>query len=115
MDLATIKEERIAGTIHSYDLHSNIRIDDETWSKMDEILTNLLDNLIKEKDALTELHVKRLFAKTVSEWENVLRAKPLNDCGVYEYGGLNCFFAEIMEALQLPVKKCKYCWVSNFV
>ena len=116
LDLLAIKEGRdIFNAIWSYDLHSDTRIDEETWHKAEKLLNSLLDEIIKGKGTITEHQVKCLFANTVLELESLFGDSPLYDGGIYEYGGLNCFFANIMTALKFQVKKGKHYWISNFV
>jgi len=116
LDLLAIKEGRdVFNAIWSYDLHSDTKIDEETWHKANKLLNSLLDEVIKEKATITEHQVNSLFAKTVLELETLLGDSPLHDDGIYEYGGLNCFFVNIMTSLKFPVKKGQHYWISNFV
>ena len=90
---------------------------DETKKKSAEnILVCLLDKLILiQNKPYTQEDILSVFQETVSQLEKLLDEKPLNDGWIYEYGGLNCLFAEIMLALGLPVEKGEYYWKSNFV
>ncbi len=90
-------------------------MDKKTWEKAETLLNNLADDIINRKDALTEQQVKEIFAESVYSLELLLNTSPLDDFGVYEYGGLNYFFADIMRSLGFPVKQGKNTLISDFV
>ena len=99
MDLIAIRESRaIKDVVWTYDLGATIN-DEETWQKFEKIITDLLDEIISIKDTVKENQVKNLFKQAVEELERLLKTSPLDDFGIYEYGGLNDFFAEILESL----------------
>lgn len=89
-------------------------IDEKTKTDFYSILVNLLDLLIS-KQKYTYKEVCSDFNHTVSELEKLLKQKPLEDGWIYEYGGLNDFFVEIMLVLGFYVKKGQYYWAEDFV
>ena len=114
MDLLDIKND-IHDVVWTYDLHSIKRLDEATWNNAKKILNNLLDEIILIKDTITEPQIKDFFKKTVLDLENLLKTSPLDEAGVYEYGGLNEFFADIIESLNFEVEKGEFALISDFV
>lgn len=94
---------RVGSVIQAYDLNAIKRLDKVTWHNAENILNNLLDEIIPIKDTVTESQVKDLFNKAVCELEVLFGKSPLDDgsccSGIYDYAGLNDFFAEILESL----------------
>ena len=115
MDLSDIKNsKKVFDAVWTYNLCAT-EIDKISWEKVEVLLNNLLDTIINQKSTITEQQVKDLFAQTVSELEKILDISPLDECGIYEYGGLNYLFADIMKSLSFPVKLGKYALISDFV
>lgn len=79
------------------------------------ILKDLLHDVIEKQKDCDKENIRSMFSIVVSKLEKLLNQYPLEDGWIYEYGGLNCFFCEIMETLSFPVRKGKYYWISNFV
>ena len=116
MDLSDLKDNKtISSVIWTYDLQIGFILDEMTLRNAEKILNNLLDEIIPIKDIITEPPIKDLFKKTVLDLEILLKTSPLNEAGVYEYGGLNEFFADIMESLGFQVEKGEFALVSDFV
>ena len=115
MDLIEIEESRaIHDVVWTYNLCSKT-LSEEIWNKAEKILTDLLDKIISQRNTVKEQQVKEFYSHTVLELERLFGDSPLDDNGIYEYGGLNCFFAEIMESLNFEVKKGKFYLISDFV
>jgi hypothetical protein len=89
-------------------------ISESTQKEAEEILFQLIDK-ITEPTELSENQIKGYFNETTRMLERLFIAYPLNEGGIYEYGGLNDFFANIMEDFGFPVKREKYNYISNFV
>ncbi len=115
MNLLEIKNgKHVFNAIWTYNLCGK-EINKITWDKAETLLNILLDDIINQKDTITEQQAKDIFAKAVYSLEMLLETSPLDDFGVYEYGGLNYFFADIMISLGFPVKQGKNALISNFV
>jgi hypothetical protein len=113
MDLSE-KKNSIINVVWTYNLCSD-GIDKEAWAKAESILHSLIEIIELRKDTISEQEAKGFFAQTVSDLEKIFNVTHLDDCGIYEYGGLNYFFADIMETLNFTVKKGKFALISNFV
>jgi len=112
----TLTELRSGYLLHdavwTYDLA--IPLTDIQYKQLEQILHNLLQNIESMKIEKQE-QLQLLFSQVVTEFEIVVNHAPLDDYGIYNYGGLNNFFAEIAEVFGFPVKRGVYGQISNFV
>lgn len=96
----------------TYDLWAHPSPTIEQWAVMEARLDRLLDEL---PPAATDAHVvQRMFDDVVCDFETVIGSE-LDEGGVFEYGGLNDFFGEIMRRYGLPVEIGEFFQTSNFV
>ena len=114
MDLAEIKKSRkIHNAVWTYDLCA--KVDKTQWPQMTSALEKLIDKLEREAPNMQEQKLLELFDETTKELEKIFQSEPLDEGGIYEYGGLNYFYADLAEALGFAAEQGEYALKSDFV
>lgn len=115
----TLEEIRASRKIHdavwTYNLCASVSLTEAQWQAMEAILKELLETVQHDRHAVTEKTLYALFTGTTCKIEALLGTSVLDESAVYEYGGLNSLYAEIVEAFGFPVKYGQYALISDFV
>ena len=113
-ELSEIKNSSmIHDVVWTYNLCSN-GVSESTQEEAEKILFCLIGK-IEEQSDISENQMKAYFSEATTLLENLFSSCPLDKGGIYEYGGLNDFFAKIMEAFGFEVKRGKFNYISDFV
>lgn len=105
----------IHDAVWTYDLCAFKQLEQHVWCKFEKVLHNLLDSLITFNGYIDRDFLQQKFSETVGLIENLLQQKPLDEHGIYEYGGLNEFFADIMQTVGFEVQKGQHALIDDLV